>query len=244
VQVLDAHAEWRILLPKLTWIEEVPFVPLAGLERESLKQRLVAALEARAVHPVPPADAFTGAGVYAIYFTGQAVPVLDYAHIAAGNINGIYTRPIYVGKAEVEGGRKGQERDEAKRIQALRGRLMEHARSINGAANLDIEDFRCRYLVVEMAWVRICERLLIEHYHPIWNEIVDGFGNHAPGGGRGEGERPRWDTIHSSNGLGSRAWAATLPDNRLSAEEIWDMVRRASRGQVRPDEKVDDPEEA
>ena len=38
--------------------------------------------------------------------------------------------------------------------------------------------------------------LLIAKFAPVWNTIIDGFGNHDPGRGRYEGMRPRWDVLH------------------------------------------------
>jgi len=48
----------------------------------------------------------------------------------------------------------------------------------------------------------LAERFLIEHYRPVWNTVVDGFGNHAPGRGRASMKRPRWDILHPG-----RPWA-------------------------------------
>jgi Eco29kI restriction endonuclease len=84
----------------------------------------------------------------------------------------------------------------------LYSRLREHARSVNSAGNLDIADFRCRYLIVDDIWIPLAERLLIGHYRPLWNGVVKGFGIHAPGGkpggtkGRGGQMKSAWDTLH------------------------------------------------
>ncbi|MFH1221011.1 MAG: Eco29kI family restriction endonuclease [Candidatus Eisenbacteria bacterium] len=82
--------------------------------------------------------------------------------------------------------------------------------------NLDLADFRCRYLVVIPVWITLAERFLVEHYRPVWNVVVDGFGNHDPGAGRRAMKRPRWDILHPG-----RPWA-----RRLVADESIDQVRR------------------
>jgi hypothetical protein len=78
-------------------------------------------------------------------------------------------------------------------------------------------DFQCRYLVVDEIFIPLGESALIARYAPVWNTIVDGFGNHKPGGGREKGVRPRWDVLHPG-----RKWALTLPDR---AETAIDIIR-------------------
>ena len=64
------------------------------------------------------------------------------------------------------------------------------------AENLDGLDFFCRFLVVDDIWIPLGESLLITKFTPIWNTLIDGFGNHDPGAGRYKGLRPRWDVLH------------------------------------------------
>ncbi|HEX40441.1 MAG TPA: Eco29kI family restriction endonuclease, partial [Phycisphaerales bacterium] len=45
----------------------------------------------------------------------------------------------------------------------------------------------------------------IEMFAPLWNRCIDGFGNHAPGGGREKQQRPAWDVLHPG-----RSWAEKL----------------------------------
>ena len=98
----------------------------------------------------------------------------------------------------------------------LHSRLREHAQSINAATNLVLGDFKCRLLVVEPLWVTMAERFLIEHFRPVWNSCVDGFGIHDPGGGRRKGEASWWDTLHPG-----RSWVAKQRrvKTRASAEQ-------------------------
>ena len=84
-------------------------------------------------------------------------------------------------------------------------RLNEHAESISSASNLRLDDFHCRYLVTDDIWIPLAEAMLIDLFNPVWNKLLDGFGNHDPGKGRYEQQRAPWDTIHPG-----RAWAEKL----------------------------------
>lgn len=66
----------------------------------------------------------------------------------------------------------------------------------------------------------MAERFLIEHYHPLWNVFLDGFGNHAPGRGRNEGEISWWDALHPG-----RPWVTPLRQTRTTVEAE-DRVRQ------------------
>ena len=158
-----------------------------------------------------PPDRFPGAGIYLIYYTGNFAP---YAKVSAANQKGKYAQPIYVGKAIPPGGRKGLEGFDVPHGHALFGRIDEHADSIKAAKNLSISDFRCRWLVVDEVFIPLGESLLISHFRPLWNVIVDGFGNHPPGAGRVGGKKPAWDVLHPG-----RAWANRLQPAR-SPEDI------------------------
>ena len=134
-----------------------------------------------------------GLGIYALFYAGPFAP---YQPISASE------SPIYVGKAVSGGSRKGGSPVRQKR--PLRDRLREHARSIEQADNLDVGDFTFRSLAIEHVWITVAERFLIDHYRPVWNGCLDGFGAHDPGSHR-EGERSWWDTLHPG-----RSWADRL----------------------------------
>ena len=131
--------------------------------------------------------------------------------LASIHQNTPFSRPIYVGKAEPAGARKGK-RDLRAIGSKLADQLSQHAGSIRAAyATLDIADFHCRYLIVEPVWIPLGESILINLTDPLWNVVVEGFGNHNPGKGRKEGMRPMWDTIHEG-----RKWAEKLPNRTFS----------------------------
>ena len=104
------------------------------------------ALLERPVLPLPPGDSFAGTGIYAIYYTGKFKP---YRAIAERNRENKFVVPIYVGKAVPAGARNGGFGLGIAPGQVLFSRLREHADSIGEAENLSIEDFQCRYLVVD-----------------------------------------------------------------------------------------------
>jgi hypothetical protein len=93
--------------------------------------------------------------------------------------------------------------------------LGEHARSIKACGTLKLADFFCRYLVSDDIWIPLGEALLIEKFQPLWNVLIDGFGNHPTGKRRAAQFRSRWDTLHPG-----RAWAAKLPANPETPEKL------------------------
>ncbi len=186
-------------------------VPFNPLDKRHLGESVGQAMLRRPVIPLGNLETFNGAGIYAIYYTGC---FSGYEPITKRNRNGIFTAPIYVGKAVPKGARKGGD------LQALPGkvlydRLKQHAKSIEEASNLDIADFYCRYLIVDDIWIPLGESLLIAKFDPLWNKLIDGFGNHDPGKGRHAGLRPRWDVLHPG-----RPWAERCQPRAESAEQI------------------------
>ena len=157
---------------------------------------------------LPPDEAFEGAGVYTLHYSG-GFPA--YTALAENT-------PIYVGKADPPGRRQG--RASAIRASVLHRRLQEHAESIDAASNLDLSDFRCRWLVLDPVWIGLTEQVLIAQYQPIWNVAVDGFGNHDPVAGRRNQRRSRWDTLHPG-----REWAFNLRDSGETAADVAAAIR-------------------
>ncbi|WP_449101871.1 Eco29kI family restriction endonuclease [Pseudomonas veronii] len=139
-----------------------------------------------------------------------------YARLASLNQNGQFMLPIYVGKAVPAGARMGGDLGSSPG-KVLQKRLKEHADSIRAAENLSIDDFHCRFLVVDDIWIPLGESLIIARFTPVWNSLIDGFGNHNPGKGRHAGMRPRWDVLHPG-----RSWAMNLADRPEKAKDIED----------------------
>lgn len=188
--------------------------PFNPLDKTNLGESVAEALLNQPVGPLPPAEPFIGAGVYAIYYDGT----FDlYKDIADLNRDGQYGWPIYVGKAVPAGARKGGYGLGADPGQALFKRLAEHAASIEQATNLDGAHFQCRFLVVDDIWIPLAESLLIEMFSPVWNKKLDGFGNHDPGKGRYKQQRSPWDELHPG-----RPWAGKLQPLASGAKVVRD----------------------
>lgn len=189
----------------------MPETPYNPLDKKNLGISVADAMLAMPIAPLPLGERFVGAGVYAVYYVGD-FPA--YAPIAERNRDGRFEAPIYVGKAIPAGARRGGGLGTTTGPVLFR-RLNEHAQSINQVVNLDLEDFFCRYLVVDDIWIPLGESLLIERFAPVWNSVVEGFGNHDPGRGRYNSQKPLWDVVHPG-----RPWAERLLDNRRSREQI------------------------
>ena len=151
-----------------------------------------------AVHFLPPEPKFVGAGVYCLYYSGN-FPL--YSKLRETNLEE-WNIPIYVGKAVPKGARKGEAVLDPRPGHALYNRLHQHSKSLSAATNLSLTDFRCRFLVVEDIWIALGEATLVQHFRPLWNVVVDGFGNNDPGSGRYAQVRSQWDTLHPG-----RSWA-------------------------------------
>ena len=162
--------------------------------------------------PLGSLEPFDGSGIYVIYYTGDFPP---YQPIATENRNPQWRRPIYVGEATRKGGRKGGVLAEGPAGKAIFERLGNHADSVCSAENLAIEDFWCRYLVLKDFFIQLCESLLIDRYEPIWNKLIDGFGNKALGGPRQrQQQKSMWDVLHPG-----RAGAAISLNKKYPASE-------------------------
>lgn len=174
--------------------------PFDPLNYDNLAKSVVDALFESEPAALPLQQAVDGCGVYAIYYKGAFA---SYKPIASQKCR----VPIYVGKTEPSGKRKGGSISGS----SLRGRLADHAASIKLAQNLDGADFCCKFLVVKEVWIGLAEQFLIRNFRPVWNVVVDGFGNHDPGKGRIAMIRPRWDTMHPG-----RPWATKLREHHTA----------------------------
>jgi hypothetical protein len=186
------------------------------LNYQNLARSVVTALLENKLSPLPPDPEFAGCGVYAIYYKGS---LRYYSHIASRECR----TPIYVGKAIPQGARKGIKEAEPRPGVELCRRLQEHAKSVLQTRNLALDEFRCRYLVVVPVWITLAERFLIDHFRPLWNTIIDGFGNHDPGAGRSNMRRPRWDIVHPG-----RPWAERLTPAE-TAEQVIALIEAAKK---------------
>lgn len=101
-----------------------------------------------------------------------------------------------MGKAVPKGARKGGLDFDASKGRALRDRLRQHAGSIEEAMNINLGDFYFRALTVDDIWIPLGENMMIEQFRPVWNLVIDGFGNKDPGKRRATQYRSPWDVLH------------------------------------------------
>jgi hypothetical protein len=192
-----------------------PYNPLA---KANLGESVADALLRGPVQPLGNTRHLVGAGVYAIYYVGS-FPA--YAHIATRNVNDAFDQPIYVGKAVPKGSRKGGTGFDAGKGSALRDRLRQHAASIDEASNLELTDFHYRALPVDDIWIPLGENVVIEKYQPLWNRVIDGFGNKTPGKGRATQKRSSWDVLHPGRKFVEQL---ALSASKLTVEQIEQRV--------------------
>jgi Eco29kI restriction endonuclease len=186
-------------------------VPFNPLDKKNLGAPVAEALLTSSVRPLSDVPSFFGAGIYVLYYTGT-YPA--YEALATRNQQGKFLAPIYIGKAIPPGRRKGLSLETRSRV--LSSRLKEHAESVQAVSNLNVEDFFCRLLVVDDIWIPLGESLLIGRYRPLWNSIVDGFGNHDSGKGRYQGMCPKWDVLHPGRVWAARCQALTKASERIA----------------------------
>lgn len=186
------------------------------VDKRNLAEGIVRRIATYAAHPLPPDERFLGAGVYLLYYIGKA-PV--YAEIAKRNVGGKFRCPVYVGKADPKGTRKGSAL-EATPGAALFDRLKNHADRIKATENLRVEDFYFRFVVLDHVWIRLGEAGLIDHYRPLWNAMLDGFGSKIPGKFRQSQKRSAWDTIHPGKG-----WPELLSTGKHEANTLLQQIQ-------------------
>lgn len=201
-------------------MREYPFYERHILELpefEGVVNKAVEFFERTPVIECPP-PFFRGTGVYALYYSG------DFAvYSALAEVNRVVSRwPIYVGKAVPPGRRTG--RTTGSGAPQLYRRLQEHMRSIESGEGLRVSDFRCRFMILEGSLVDLIvpiESALIRKYEPLWNSVVDGFGNHDPGSGRYNQSPSEWDVLHPG-----RSWVSKLTGELPDKEELVVKVQR------------------
>lgn len=175
-----------------------PFDPLAV---ENIGVTLAVELLEQPLKPLPPTDRFTGAGVYALYYAGSHPAYADLVALDGGTGGTKY--PVYIGSAVRENAKQGFNPRPTAQAR-LWTRLGHHADSIREVetAGLDpdfrLEDFRCRFLILNDAYVTLAESVLIATFRPAWNGM--GFGSKVVGGERMTGRPSLWDSLHPGRG--------------------------------------------
>ncbi len=168
-------------------------------------------LVAQPRHKLAAIPEFYGAGVYAIYYRGDFAP---YAPLRGTD------HPIYVGKADPD---NPAAKDAVGQGAKLSARLNEHAGSIRKAdGTLNIDDFDCRFLIVQTGFQKSAEDYLINFFKPIWNsetKICFGLGKHGDSSETRVNKRSPWDTMHPG-----RKWADATTENQKPAQLIVEQI--------------------
>ncbi len=169
----------------------------------------------------PPETRFAGAGVYALYYIGKKGL---YARFGQEINREEYRLPIYVGKAEPTGWRQSRGVEDSAKDAKLFERLKQHSSSVAAGKGLCVDDFVCRFMIFEgpvEAMIASVEAALISMHRPLWNSVIDGFGNHNPGNKRFSGMITQWDALHPG-----RAWALKMtgevPDVKMLNRRVKD----------------------
>lgn len=170
---------------------------------------------------MPPPEKFDGPGVYQIYCTANSG---IYSRFYKFNKTSLQV-PIYIGKAVPKGWRQGRQyQDTNRRTNELYQRLREHSKSISQGEGLKIKDYDCRFMILEGAessLISTLEAALIRQYQPLWNTVIDGFGNHDPGKGRYRQSKSDWDVCHPG-----RPWAERCQGISKNKEELYKAIHR------------------
>lgn len=171
------------------------------------------------IYPIPVPERFHGTGIYALYCIAQSG---IYSKFHSVNRTAFHM-PIYVGKAVPKGWRQARQLIPVNtQSYELNNRISEHSRSIDLAENLHRSDFFCRFMILEgkeSDLIGTVEAALIRKYQPIWNSLIDGFGNHDPGKGRYAQAKSDWDVCHPG-----RPWAIKCQGIHGTKEELLQKI--------------------
>ncbi|MGH6649798.1 MAG: Eco29kI family restriction endonuclease [Sphingopyxis sp.] len=162
------------------------FDPLAV---ENVGVTLAVQLLEQPLAPFPPPERFNGPGVYALYYTGEHPAYAPLVALDAGRC----TYPVYVGRAARENKSQGFS-PRPSTGQELYKRIKKHYDSVSQASDINVDDFKVRYLVLKPAYINLAESVLIMAFRPPWNGM--GLGSNVTGGPRMAGKGSLWDSLH------------------------------------------------
>ena len=160
---------------------------------------------------------FSGDGVSVLYYHGD---LQLYAPIRSPGA----TCPIYIGKSAQPGRHQGSTTHLNGACNMHHRLTVEHCRSIE-QAQLGLENFTFRFLLLPPMWVDFVEQSLIELFHPLWN-VVRGFGSRSCRTRKCElFTASAWDTLHPGR-KGAGIQVRSLEDTeRVVLETLPSCVR-------------------
>ena len=167
------------------------FGPLAV---ENVGVTLAVELLEQPLTSTPPPNAFVGAGVYALYYSGDHPAYEGLTRIDKGR----HKYPVYIGQAAGESSKQGFNFSSSTTKKKLYERIAQHAKSIDEVNNLELGDFRCRFLVLNDAYIALAEAVLIRAFRPAWNGMS--FGSKVVGKNGMGGNIGLCDALHPGRG--------------------------------------------
>ena len=185
-------------------------------------------LAAQPRHRLKGLERFYGSGVYASYYCGNFGA---YAPLVGAD------HPIYVGKADPDNKLATTPDEQGDKLWV---RLHEHRKvieKVKASGTLDIDDFECRFLVVQTGYQLAAEAALIEYFRPIWNKetgVCHGIAMHGDDSSTRKNKRAPWHTLHPGvpwawkkveQKIDGETVLEPLP-NQYSADEICENIRR------------------
>ena len=151
---------------------------------ENITAAICLELERQPLIPLDPEiDRFEGSGLYAIYYSGNNLPL--YKRLKNTNI------PVYVGQALSYNSQTGMA---IVAVRPLWERIRDHRKSIEGAGLLG--EFSVRLLCLPDVHADLGENGIRLFYRPVWNAILRGFGSKEQGSSTRKSKRSPWDTVH------------------------------------------------
>jgi hypothetical protein len=207
----------------------LPRTSFDPFEPKTVGRMVALATLAQPLVPLSAVPNFYGAGVYAIYYSGD--------HPFYVEISGTET-PIYVGKADPKEADASTAREQGTK---LTDRLREHAGTIKeaedyaAAGKLSVElhpiqlaDFQCRRLVCATNAQLVAEKHLIQMFWPLWNSETKacwGMSKHGDAAATRKNKRSPWDVVHPG-----RFWAIDSElVNSLTPDEICQRIQKTLR---------------
>ena len=160
---------------------------------------------------------FSGSGVYALYYLGNF-----YSELVE-EPSQICINPIYIGKAVPTGWRTARVKHDNESTNLYK-RLREHITNIDYVNNLNLEDFSCRYVTVDPDLIAPLEAEMIRRYQPLWNSVIDGFGNHNVGKTRFDQAKSEWDILHPG-----RPWVENMRGKSPTFEQVVEKIQTTLR---------------
>lgn len=134
---------------------------------------------------------FEGSGLYALYYAGDTLDL--YRPLSRTGI------PLHVGRSATRESVFPASQD-SRTTRPLHARLRRHRAALM-TAQLPLDEFQFRALLVPEPFARAGELALLTNYRPLWNSSrLSGFSSVGTRGVARAAERSRWEAVHDVRG--------------------------------------------